>query len=175
MNIKPFNKDLPFLIPQRGSEHAAGYDLFYAGQPVMIQPMQRMAMPTNIVLEIPIGSYGRIAPRSGLAFKNGIDVLGGVIDCFSGDSVIKTIEGDKLVKDLKINEVVLSVNDQLEIENDFISAIISLGDKEVLVIETEDGVLEVTAGTLIYTDSGIKEAKNLKIEDKILFYEINQN
>ena len=31
-------------------------------------------------MEIPQGFYGRIAPRSGLACKNGIDVMAGVID-----------------------------------------------------------------------------------------------
>jgi dUTP pyrophosphatase len=31
-------------------------------------------------LAIPLGYYGRIAPRSGLAKKFGIDVLGGVVD-----------------------------------------------------------------------------------------------
>ena len=31
-------------------------------------------------MEIPEGYYGRIAPRSGLAHKNGIDVLAGVVD-----------------------------------------------------------------------------------------------
>ena len=80
MNIKPYNKDLPFTIPHRGSVEAAGYDLSYAAEPVILQPMQRMAMSTNVVMEIPEGYYGRIAPRSGLAFKNGIDVLAGVID-----------------------------------------------------------------------------------------------
>ena len=34
----------------------------------------------SISIEIPKGYYGRVAPRSGLAVKNGIDVLAGVID-----------------------------------------------------------------------------------------------
>lgn len=37
-------------------------------------------------MAIPINHYGRIAPRSGLAFKSGIDVLAGVIDAdYRGD------------------------------------------------------------------------------------------
>jgi len=35
---------------------------------------------TGLSVEIPEGYYGRIAPRSGLAHKNGIDVLAGVVD-----------------------------------------------------------------------------------------------
>jgi len=35
---------------------------------------------TNISVAIPHGYYGRVAPRSGLAYKHGIDVLAGVID-----------------------------------------------------------------------------------------------
>lgn len=79
MKITPFNKDLPFTIPTKGSEHAAGYDLSYVGNPIMLMPMQRHALPTNIVMEIPEGFYGRIAPRSGLAFKEGIVVIEEVI------------------------------------------------------------------------------------------------
>lgn len=80
MKITSFNKELPHTIPTRGTEHSAGYDLSYVGQPIMLMPMQRHAFATNLVLEIPEGFYGRIAPRSGLAFKEGIDVLAGVID-----------------------------------------------------------------------------------------------
>ena len=37
-------------------------------------------------MAIPMDCYGRIAPRSGLAYKNGIDVLAGVIDSdYRGD------------------------------------------------------------------------------------------
>jgi dUTP pyrophosphatase len=35
---------------------------------------------TGIAVAVPEGCYGRIAPRSGLAAKHGIDVLAGVVD-----------------------------------------------------------------------------------------------
>ena len=35
---------------------------------------------TDIAIELPVGSYGRIAPRSGLAAAHGITVDAGVID-----------------------------------------------------------------------------------------------
>lgn len=37
-------------------------------------------MLTDIQIEIPFGCYGRVAPRSGLAAKNFIDIGAGVID-----------------------------------------------------------------------------------------------
>lgn len=40
----------------------------------------QVVVPTGIAVEIPDGYYGRIAPRSGLAFRYGFDVLAGVID-----------------------------------------------------------------------------------------------
>ena len=45
-----------------------------------LAPGQRCLAMTGLVLQIPEGSYGRIAPRSGLAWKHGIDVLAGVVD-----------------------------------------------------------------------------------------------
>ena len=35
---------------------------------------------TDLAIKVPSGTYGRIAPRSGLALKHGIDVGAGVID-----------------------------------------------------------------------------------------------
>lgn len=66
-------------IPTKANGADAGYDL-YAVSPIVLDPMQRALVFTGIALEIPSGFYGRIAPRSGLALKGGIDVLGGVID-----------------------------------------------------------------------------------------------
>lgn len=37
-------------------------------------------MDTDISIAVPAGTYGRVAPRSGLASKHSIDVGAGVID-----------------------------------------------------------------------------------------------
>ncbi len=72
-------------IPTRGSQHAAGFDL-YSAENLSINPGCRSVVKTNISLEIPEGYYGRIAPRSGLSVKNGVLIGGGVIDSdFRGD------------------------------------------------------------------------------------------
>jgi len=69
--------DLP--VPTRGSEFAAGLDL-QAAEHTVIEPGQRTLIKTGFAVQLPEGHYGRIAPRSGLAYKQGIDVLAGVID-----------------------------------------------------------------------------------------------
>lgn len=66
-------------LPQRSSAMAAGADLFCA-EPCTIAPGSRHLIPTGIAIEIPAGYYGRVAPRSGLAVRSGIDVMAGVID-----------------------------------------------------------------------------------------------
>jgi dUTPase len=47
---------------------------------VTISARDRLLVPTGLAMSIPEGLYGRIAPRSGLASKHGIDVGAGVID-----------------------------------------------------------------------------------------------
>ncbi len=66
-------------LPSRGSERAAGLDL-YAIERVTLAPGGRAAVRTGLAVAIPVGFYGRVAPRSGLAVRHGIDVLAGVID-----------------------------------------------------------------------------------------------
>ncbi len=71
-------------LPSRGSAGAIGYDLF-ADVPgrdfgVRIPPGERCRIGTGIAVAIPAGHYLRIAPRSGLAAKEGVDVLAGVCD-----------------------------------------------------------------------------------------------
>lgn len=67
-------------LPARGSEWAAGLDL-YSVEAVSIIPGARSTVRTGVSAAIPDGYYGRIAPRSGLAVNYGLDVLAGVIDC----------------------------------------------------------------------------------------------
>jgi dUTP pyrophosphatase len=66
-------------LPQRGSALAAGADL-HCLEGFVLSPGERRSIPTGIAVEIPPGYYGRIAPRSGLAVRHGIDTLAGVID-----------------------------------------------------------------------------------------------
>lgn len=66
-------------LPTRGSAGAAGLDL-YACEDVMIVNGYHALVPTGIRIGLPNGTYGRIAPRSGLALKKAIDVGAGVID-----------------------------------------------------------------------------------------------
>ena len=67
------------VLPTRGSALAAGLDV-YSIEDVEIVPKQRVMARTGLAVAIPPGFYGRIAPRSGLAAKKGLDVLSGVID-----------------------------------------------------------------------------------------------
>jgi dUTP pyrophosphatase len=67
------------ILPARGSPEAAGYDLFSIDSYV-VMPGCRVVVSTGISVHLPPGTYGRIAPRSGLAVKHGLDTLAGVID-----------------------------------------------------------------------------------------------
>src|SRR5688500_7172083 len=66
-------------LPTRGSAGAAGLDP-YAVERGEIAPGARAAVRTGLAAAVPRGFYGRVAPRSGLAVRHGIDVLAGVVD-----------------------------------------------------------------------------------------------
>jgi dUTP pyrophosphatase len=83
------------IIPTQGTIYAAGYDLFAAEDAIVVCGSRKL-IKTNISMAIPSGYYGRIAPRSGLAYKNGIDVLAGVIDSdYRGDIGVILYNTDK--------------------------------------------------------------------------------
>lgn len=66
-------------LPTRGSDGAVGYDL-YSNCDGVIAKGKRGVVSTGIAVSLPPGVYGRVAPRSGLAMKNGIQIGAGVID-----------------------------------------------------------------------------------------------
>lgn len=91
------------FFPLRASKGAAGYDLcaYLPGNKLnkknitiddtpenllVLGHNERCLIPTGLSMSIPNGWYGRIAPRSGLAWKHGLDVMAGVIDSdYRGD------------------------------------------------------------------------------------------
>ena len=93
INVKKLSENA--IIPTQGTSFAAGYDL-YAAEDAVVACGTRKLIKTNISMEINPGYYGRIAPRSGLAYKNGIDVLAGVIDSdYRGDIGVILYNTDK--------------------------------------------------------------------------------
>jgi len=96
------------IQPRRGSPGAAGYDL-YSAETVHIPSGERRLIKTDIAVECPDGCYARIAPRSGLALKKGLDVMAGVVDSDYqgnigvilinlGDEDVKIHQGDRIAQ-----------------------------------------------------------------------------
>jgi len=61
------------VIPTRGSDQAAGYDLYAAiDEPVIINPHTTEKIGTGVAIAVPDGYFGAIFARSGLATKQGL-------------------------------------------------------------------------------------------------------
>ena len=72
--------------PTRSTEGSAGYDL-YSIEDNSIKPGHRKIIDSGIALAFPKSHYVRVAPRSGLDVKKGIDVMAGVVDSDYRDSI----------------------------------------------------------------------------------------
>lgn len=60
-------------VPTRGSEYAAGYDLYAAMDCIVkIAPHSTFKIGTGVAIELPEGTFGAIFARSGLATKKGL-------------------------------------------------------------------------------------------------------
>ena len=80
LKVIPYTKTSPEAKePSQANFSDAGYDLF-STEELNLKPFERSVVKTGIKLALPEGYYGRVAPRSGLAIKKGIDVLAGGID-----------------------------------------------------------------------------------------------
>ena len=71
VKIKVLNEDA--IIPTRGSEKAAGMDLYACtNRPIIIAPHQTIKINTGVSIELPHGYFGGIFARSGLATNQGL-------------------------------------------------------------------------------------------------------
>lgn len=69
--------------PEYATSGSSGMDIRAAiGEPVVLQPLERLLVPTGLFVAIPEGYEIQIRPRSGLAIKQGITCLNtpGTID-----------------------------------------------------------------------------------------------
>lgn len=61
------------VMPKRGSEYSAGYDLFACiDAPVTLAPHETVKIGTGISASVPEGYFGAVFARSGLAAKQGL-------------------------------------------------------------------------------------------------------
>lgn len=84
-------------MPTNGSQYAAGYDLYAAiKEPVTIYPGTCEKIGTGLAMEIPIGYFGAIFARSGLATKQGLRPANcvGVVDSDYRGEVIVALHND---------------------------------------------------------------------------------
>ena len=69
------------ILPKRGSKLAVGYDIAACiDEPITIVSGARKLIKTGLAITEPEGTYGRLAPRSGLSWKKKIDLGAGVLD-----------------------------------------------------------------------------------------------
>lgn len=79
LNVQWTKTDSRAVAPVRAKKGDAGYDLVCYDE-VVIRPGERYIVDTGVAMAIPEGWYGSIRDRSGLAAKDGLTVLGGVVD-----------------------------------------------------------------------------------------------
>lgn len=82
MKVRVINKSAN-ILPEYETILSAGMDLRASiEETIILQPMQRVLVPTGLFIELPAGFEAQVRPRSGLALKHGITVLNspGTID-----------------------------------------------------------------------------------------------
>lgn len=82
MKVRIINKS-KHPLPQYATPLSAGVDLrANIDEPIVLQPLQRVLIPTGLFMALPEGYEAQVRPRSGLALKKGITVLNtpGTID-----------------------------------------------------------------------------------------------
>jgi dUTP pyrophosphatase len=77
--LKFFRLDPNAVPPSRLSPADAGYDLSSCIN-IVVPARGHRLVETGVGFHLPLNTYGRIAPRSGLALFNKIDIGGGVVD-----------------------------------------------------------------------------------------------
>lgn len=118
LKIKKIHPDAK--IPKYAHHDDAGFDLF-TPENVIVKKGERFGVPTGIAMEIPEGYVGLIWDKSGIAIKNGMKTLGGVIDStYRGEVLVGMINlsGNDYVfeKGHKIAQMIIQKKETVEFE-----------------------------------------------------------
>jgi dUTP pyrophosphatase len=91
MSFTAFRSNSSASVPSRATDGSAGYDITACESKVIPGRGGRALVDTGVAIGFPSDCYCRIAPRSGLAVKHGIDVLAGVVDSDFFPNAIKVV------------------------------------------------------------------------------------
>ena len=118
-------------IPSRGSEQAAGYDLYAAIEgPITIAPHTTVKIGTGLSFELPNNTFGAIFARSGLATKKGLapaNMVGVCDSDYRGEYIVplhnysnesQTIESGERIAQLILMPYIPMVFEEVEELND---------------------------------------------------------
>ena len=97
MEIKFKKLSKAAFTPTRGSEYAAGWDLYSAeDRDIMILPGETVKIKTDIAVELPENTFGGVYARSGLATKEGLRPANctGVIDADYRGGIVVALHND---------------------------------------------------------------------------------
>ena len=74
--------DLALPLPAPAHAGDAGIDLYARVDAVLPARGGRLLVPTGVAVAIPVGFFGQVVPRSGLALKHGVTLVNtpGIID-----------------------------------------------------------------------------------------------
>lgn len=89
IKVKKLDSSLPDLKYAKAGD--AGFDL-YAREYTVLRPGIPTAVPSGVAIELPVGYVSLVWDKSGLAIKQGLKVLGGVIDAeYRGEYMVGMI------------------------------------------------------------------------------------
>jgi dUTP pyrophosphatase len=92
--------DLDLPLPAQAHAGDAGIDLYARVDAVLLALGGRVLVPTGIAVAIPVGFFGQVVPRSGLALKHGVTLVNtpGIIDSgYRGELQVIMINTDPKV------------------------------------------------------------------------------
>lgn len=85
-------------LPAYATSGSAAVDLRNAGPGVVLQPLERRAIPTRLAVALPPGTEAQVRPRSGLALRRGLTLANtpGTIDSdYRGEILIPLVNLDR--------------------------------------------------------------------------------
>lgn len=120
MKLKIQKIDFEATIPDYANKNDAGLDL-YSIEELVVKSGERAVIRTGIKMEIPEGYVGLVWDKSGLAVKNGVKTMAGVIDAgYRGEiKVVLTNLGQEdfiVKKNSKIAQMLIQKIEHPEIE-----------------------------------------------------------